>query len=126
MGKDVLPRDFPDWRTSTREDAAYAFGYYLITRCKDEALKGTENQMKEVRNLLETAVDKALHNVMMMLEGYGEMNCGPNHDFELELNVCIKDKSGNDVKKIPISPCLLDLQIGYWKWSQDRNFRSGN
>ena len=35
------PRDFEDWRRDDydrAEDAAYAFGFHLITHCRDEAL----------------------------------------------------------------------------------------
>ena len=58
------------------------------------------------------------HNVMDLLEGFWRTEAGPNHTAEFALSVCVKDASqdGKVGERINISPCLLDLPIGYWKW----------
>jgi hypothetical protein len=35
----------------------------------------------------------------------------------------VLDESGEFVEAVDLSPCRLDLPIGYWKWAHDRAFR---
>jgi hypothetical protein len=69
------------------------------------------------RERAEKAIDTALHNVMDLLEGlFGPLNAGPHHRVEYVLGVAVQDQSGAEVERIELSPCKLDLPIGYWKW----------
>jgi hypothetical protein len=125
-----MPKPFEQWRTdkfNRAEDAAYTFGYHLIQHCRAEALKGVEaadvpKSAEEFREQVTTAVDTALHNVMDLLEGFWPTQAGPNHRVAYTLSVCVSDMSRTPVERINISPCLLDLPIGYWKW-KDGEFR---
>ena len=60
--------------------------------------------------------------MMDLLEGFWPTQSGPNHRVTYALSVCISDKNRNPVERIDISPCLLDLPIGYWKF-KDGEFR---
>jgi hypothetical protein len=83
-----------------------------------------ENATSEVRAAVETAVDIALHNVNDMLEeGFFELDAGPEHTVNLALVVRVRDTRGELIEEQEISPCKLDLPIGYWKWAKDREFR---
>jgi hypothetical protein len=77
----------------------------------------------EVQGAVEKAVDAALHNVCDMLEGFRELTAGPNHTISLALGVQVRDARNQLVETQEISPCKLDLPIGYWKWAKDREFR---
>jgi hypothetical protein len=128
-GKDdkAHPRPFPDWRAEPgdrEEDAAYTFGYHLIVHCRDEATATVPTDASpEVKAAVQKAVDTALHNVSDMLEGFWKLEAGAQHTVELALVVRVHDLGGNLVEALEISPCKLDLPIGYWKWAQDRAFR---
>lgn len=77
----TLPRPFSKWRTEPfdrAEDAAYAFGYHLIAKCRDEALLSLPAGEKVTRADVEKAVDVALHNVLDMVEGFWPLEVGPN------------------------------------------------
>ena len=124
-----MPRPYPEWRPDPgdrAEDAAYVFGYYLIQHCRDEALATLPpNASPEARSAAENAVDVALHNVCDLLEGFWPLDAGPGRPIQLALHVNVMDKSErHPIESIPISPAGLDLPIGYWKWAQDRMFRS--
>ena len=121
------PRPYGQWRkepVQRDEDAAYAFGYHLIVHCRDEAM-GTlpAGASKEMKAAVETAVDTALHNVNDMLEGFWKLETGRKHSVELALAVRVNDANGEVVETREISPCKLDLPIGYWKWARERKFR---
>lgn len=124
------PAPYEEWRTSPvdrAEDAAYTFGYHLMQHCRAEALKAVESDplptnVVEFETQIATAVDTALHNVADLLEGFFRTHAGPNHTTEYTLAVCVKDANSKEVERIEISPCLLDLPIGYWKW-RDGEFR---
>jgi hypothetical protein len=122
------PRPYAEWRTdpvAREEDAAYTFGYHLIIHCRDEAMATLPaDASPETRAAVEKAVDVALHNVNDMLEGFWNLEAGPDHSVELALVVRVVDSEGNMVESQEISPCKLDLPIGYWRWAQDRAFRS--
>ena len=130
MSVSKLPRPYEEWRAEQlhrAEDAAYTFGRDLMKHCYAEALEGLDSaelpkNREELRALLEKSVDAALHNVVDLLEGFWTMNAGPNHKVEYALAVCVKDAGGKLVERIDISPALLDLPIGYWKW-RDGEFR---
>ena len=77
----------------------------------------------ELKAAVENAVDTALHNVCDMLEGFWPLDAGPKHRISLALNVEVRDADNDVVETIAISPCKLDLPIGYWKWANDRQFR---
>ena len=121
------PRPFPEWRAEPydrKEDAAYTFGYHLIVHCRDEAMATLPaNAPPETKAAVEKAVDVALHNTNDMLEGFWKLEAGPQHSVEFALVVRVVDSDGNLVESQEISPCKLDLPIGYWKWAQDRKFR---
>lgn len=124
------PRQYEEWRADQfdrAEDAAYTFGCDLMKHCRAEALKDLDNaelprNPEELRSLVEKSVDTALHNLVDLLEGFWPMNAGPNHKVEHALAICVKDTSSKPLERIDISPALLDLPIGYWKW-RDGEFR---
>ncbi|HEY1546591.1 MAG TPA: hypothetical protein VGG28_02160 [Kofleriaceae bacterium] len=123
----VLPRPFDQWRVDPLkrdEDAAHAFGHALIKHCRDEALKViTPSATEADRTSAVKAVDTALHNVCDLLEGFWRLDVDPGHHVELALQVRVLNNAGDVVETREISPCKLDLPIGYWKWAQDREFR---
>jgi hypothetical protein len=127
MSEPNTPRFFENWRTEPigrAEDAANTFGYDLMLHCRAEALKATGAASlpatdTEFHAHVAAAVDVALHNVMDLLEGFWRTQAGPNHTVEYALAVCVKADGQAPVERIDISPCLLDLPIGYWKWKED-------
>lgn len=122
----VPPRVYPDWRAGSdrAEDAAHLFGYYLMLHCREEALATLPaNATAKTKTTVEKAVDTALHNVCDMLEGFWRLEAGPNHTILLALGVQVLDAENEAVERHEISPCKLDLPIGYWKWAQEREFR---
>jgi hypothetical protein len=127
MKKDSLPRNYQNWRTSESdraEDAAYLFGYYLIQHCRDEAIATVaDDASSDVKAAVEKAVDVALHNVCDLLEGFWKLRAGPKNTISLVLAVQVRDSTNEVMESVEISPCKLDLPIGYWKWAQDREFR---
>ena len=126
MSQPAFPRTYPEWRTDPAdrpEDAAYAFGHDLIRRCRQEALATVPaDATAACRVTVEAAVDTALHNVLDLLEGFWRNESGPDHTLEYALAVCVRNAAGEVVERVDISPCLLDLPIGYWKW-RDGGFR---
>jgi hypothetical protein len=124
MPESQTPRPYEQWRTvaiDRAEDAAYTFGYHLIQHCRSEALKKTESapvpaSTEEFQKHVAAAVDKALHNVMDLLEGFWPTQAGPNYRVAYALSVCISEMNQTPVERIDISPSLLDLPIGYWKF----------
>jgi hypothetical protein len=119
MNQDSGPRFYPDWREDAidrAEDAAYLFGYYLILHCRAEALKKAADASPETRQAVEEAVDLALHNAMDLLEGFWKTPAGEDCTAEFALQVNIRDKDRKMVESQAISPCKLDLPIGYWVW----------
>jgi hypothetical protein len=127
MDVNAHPRPFPEWHAGAgdrAEDAAYTFGYHLITRCRDEAMATLPaDASPELKAAVEKAVDTALHNVTDLLEGFWNLDAGPQHTVELALAVRVYDSAGNLVETQEVSPSKLDLPIGYWKWAQRREFR---
>jgi hypothetical protein len=130
MSDASTPKPYGEWRTKPidrAEDAAYTFGYYLMLHCRAEALKkagasAMPSSREEFDASVSEAVDTALHNVADLLEGFWRTETGPNHQVEFALAVRVTDADGKDIESINISPCLLDLPIGYWKW-KDGEFR---
>jgi hypothetical protein len=126
MTKLPTPKPYEQWRTDPverAEDAAYIFGYDLIRYCRDEAVKSGHpanlpKSEEELREVIARAVDVALHNVMDLLEGFFPMDAGPNHEVSYALSVCVADTDRKEKERIAISPCLLDLPVGYWKWKE--------
>ena len=124
------PRPYDQWRTKPTdraEDAAYVFGRDLMRYCRAEALKTADptklpKSVEEFQGQIASAVDVALHNVVDLLEGFFPMDAGPNHKMSYALSVCVTDVKGDERERIDISPSLVDLQIGYWKW-KDGEFR---
>jgi hypothetical protein len=98
--------------------------YYLIVHCRDEALKviPASATVAARANAVE-AVDTALHNVCDMLEGFWRLDIDPAHRIELAMQVRVRDESGDVVETREISPCKLDLPIGYWKWARERELQ---
>jgi hypothetical protein len=127
METEVSPRNYSQWRTGQfdrSEDAAYLFGYYLIQHCRDEAMATLPvSAPQDVKAAVEKAVDEALHNVCDMLEGFWRLDAGPSHQISLALGVQVRDAQNEVVETQEISPCKLDLPIGYWKWARERQFR---
>jgi hypothetical protein len=123
----IPPRSYPEWRTGKfdrPEDAAYSFGYHLILHCREEAMATLPaDASPELAAAVEKAVDAALHNVCDMLEGFWPLEAGPNHRISLALGVQVRDSENQVIEMQEISPCKLDLPIGYWKWAQERAFR---
>lgn len=123
----LMPRPYGEWRKDAidrAEDAAYTFGYHLITLCRDEAMASLPpNASAEMNAAVNTAVDVALHNVADMLEGFWRLEAGAENAVELVLGVRVVDADGDEVETVEISPCKLDLPIGYWKWAEDREFQ---
>jgi hypothetical protein len=130
MSDTNTPRPYEQWRAKAgdrEEDAAYTFGYYLMQHCRAEALKQVQSApilmtRKQCQKQVEAAVDIALHNVMDLLEGFWRTEAGPQHTAEFALSVRVMDASKKEVERLDISPCSLDLPIGYWKW-KDGGFR---
>lgn len=127
MTDNSTPRQYPDWQSDIydrRDDAAYTFGYHLIKHCRTEAINSLPKDLNaDQHEKAVKAVDIALHNVMDMLEGFWPLPSGDKHNVEYELQVVVKDNDKKEVERISISPALMDLPIGYWKWSQDNEFR---
>jgi len=127
MPNPKIPIPYEVWRTNPTdrgEDAANTFGHYLMLHCRAEALKTVESAPlpttdAQFKAHVAAAVDVALHNVMDLLEGFWRTDAGPNHTVEYALAVCVKAGGHTPVERIDISPCLLDLPIGYWKWKED-------
>jgi hypothetical protein len=130
MPESNTPRPYEQWRAASfdrAEDAAYTFGYHLMAHCRAEALKVTDSAVvpasaEEFRIQVAAAVDKALHNVMDLFEGFWPTQSGPNHRVAYALSVCISDMDRKPIERIDISPNFLDLPIGYWKF-KDSEFR---
>jgi hypothetical protein len=130
MNHSDIPRPFEEWRTGKfdrAEDAAYTFGYHLMQHCRAEALKNVETaevpkSAEEYREQIAAAVDRALHNVMDLLEGFWVTQAGSSHQVAYTLSVRVSDMRRKPIERIDISPGLLDLSIGYWKW-KDGEFR---
>ena len=130
MSDKSTPRPYEQWSTKAaerEEDAAYTFAFYLMKHCRAEALKQVQSApmlvtRKQLQKQVEEAVDTALHNVMDLLEGYWPLEAGPNHRAAFALSVCVSDTGRKPVERIDISPCRIDLPIGYWKW-KDGEFR---
>ena len=122
-----LPRYYPNWRTNESdraEDAAYMFGYYLMMHCRDEAMATLPaDASPDVKAAVEEAADAALHNLCDMLEGFWVLKAGANNRISLALGIQVRDAENVLVETVEISPCKLDLPIGYWKWARDRAFR---
>jgi|SRR5215472_1419381 len=120
------PEDYPAWRTNAAdraEDAAYMFGYHLILHCRDEAIaRMPPDATADTKAAIESAVDIALHNMMDMLEGFWPLRSG-SYSLEYVLQVRVRDASGKAVESLDLSPCKLDLPIGYWKWAHERTFK---
>jgi len=127
MSNPKIPRPYENWRTAPgdrAEDAANTFGHYLMLHCRAEGLKVTKSASlpatdDEFHTHVAAAVDEALHNVMDLLEGFWRTPAGPNHTVEFALAVCVKSNARIPIERIEISPCLLDLPIGYWGWKED-------
>jgi hypothetical protein len=124
MSSSDTPKAYEEWRTAPidrAEDAAYTFGYHLIQHCRNDALKDIatsplHKSAEELQAQVTTAVDTALHSVMDLLEGFWPTQAGPNHRVAYALAVCVSDLRRAPVERIDISPCLVDLPIGYWKF----------
>lgn len=120
------PRSYREWRKQLldrEEDAAYLFGYYLIMHCREEATATLPTDAPpDVKAAVEKAVDTALHNVCDMLEGFWKLEAGPDHTISLALGVQVRNAQNQVLETQEISPCKLDLPIGYWKWANDREF----
>ena len=127
MKNSSIPKSYEQWRTETynrEEDAAHAFGYHLILHCRDEALSEIPLDTDEdTRKIIEDRVDTALHNVVDMLEGFWKLDSGSNYTIERALQVRVKNSDDELMESVEISPCKVDLPIGYWGWAQDRKFR---
>jgi len=124
------PKPYDQWRINPidrAEDAAYVFGRDLMRYCRVEALKSADpaklpKSAEEFREQIAASVDVALHNVVDLLEGFFPMDAGIDHKVSYALSVCVRDAKGEEKERIAISPSLLDLPIGYWKW-KDGEFR---
>jgi hypothetical protein len=107
------------WRkdeTDREEDAANLFSLYLIRHCRTVAIKSvSDSSDTETKEAVEKAVDLALHNVMDLLEGFWPLSAGNDlrAEFELRVNVF---KENALIESQSISPCKIDLLIGYWSW----------
>ena len=77
----------------------------------------------ETQAAVEKAVDTALHNVCDLLEGFWRLEAGPDRSISLALGIQVRDAQNQVIETQEISPCKLDLPIGYWKWAKDREFR---
>ncbi|MBS2025693.1 MAG: hypothetical protein JST92_25110 [Deltaproteobacteria bacterium] len=121
------PTPYEDWRkdpVSRAEDAASNFGHYLMACCRAGALKKIASlpapaTKAEFDAALAQAVDAALFNVTDLLEGFWPTRAGPKHRTEFELAIRVTDEGGNVIERIEVSPCMLDLPIGFWRWKED-------
>ena len=121
------PRPYREWRRGPyrAEDAANTLGYCLIRFCREKAMKRAAEKLASGAGpaaASEEAIDIALHNILNLLEGFWEINSGPDHTVDFALIVRILNSEQQVVEDIEISPSLLDLPIGYWKW-RDGGFR---
>jgi hypothetical protein len=123
----TTPIPYEEWRkepVDRAEDAASNFGFYLMVHCRAEALKKVSTRSapvskEELDAIVTEAVDTALHNVADLLEGFWITHAGPKHRTEFSLAVRVKDENRQIVERIDVSPCLIDLPIGYWGWVED-------
>jgi hypothetical protein len=115
--KERSPIAYEQWRRDKyqrAEDAAYCFGYYLIKHCRDEVLTNALKSAKpETRQIVEEAVDEALHNVMDLIEEFYSTEAGPNHNITFRLKAEISEKRGGEVvEEFEIAPGLDLLVTG--------------
>lgn len=95
-----------------------------MLHCRDEAMESLPaDTPSAVTSAVKNSVDTALHNVCDMLEGFWPPDAGPNHRISFALNVQVRNAENEVIEIVEISPCRLDLPIGYWKWAKDREFR---
>jgi hypothetical protein len=121
------PVSYEEWRKEPidrAEDAAANFGFYLMSHCRAEALrKMTARALPATKAEFDAAVtdavDAALHNAVDLLEGFWITHAGEKHRTEFALTIRVKNESRQVVESIEVSPCLVDLPIGYWTWKQD-------
>lgn len=127
MSDPATPRRYSDWRPEPgdrAEDAAHAFGFELMRRCRSEALAGLPVDLEPTaREAAQNAVDVALHNVLDLLEGYWRIDSGEGYQLDFALQVDVRDDTGSVVETQRISPSRLDLPIGYWVWAKEGEFR---
>jgi hypothetical protein len=127
MESNKKPRQFNEWRNNQfdrAEDAAYTFGSHLIKYCRDDVMQELPAETSEAeKEKIKSAIHHSLHNVMDLLEGFWRLDSGEEYSIEYVLQVVVKDNNRKEVEKIDISPCKLDLPIGFWKWAEDGEFR---
>ncbi|WP_218938705.1 hypothetical protein [Oleiharenicola lentus] len=95
-----------------------------MMHCRAEALKKVASSSApatkaELDAVVADAVDTALHNVADLLEGFWITHAGAKHRTEFALAVRVKDEEGKIIERIDVSPCLVDLPIGYWSWKDN-------
>ncbi len=125
-------KPYAQWRSGKQyrgEDAATCFGYYLIQHCRNDILQQAvkfATSPDEVARTIHT-VDSVLFNVIDLLEGAWMLPIDKEHQIELALHVLVRALPNHTstteavIEDIPISPCELDLPIGFHKWLDDFN-----
>ena len=102
------PRNYDEWCTDEfkrRDDAAYLFGYYLVSHCRDEAIASiSENASPDVKAAVNKAIDIALHNVCDLLEGFWPIEAGSDKRVSLALGVQVRNEANDVIETIEISP----------------------
>jgi hypothetical protein len=127
MEESIQPRPFNQWRSDKfdrQEDAACTFGNHLIKYCRDEVMQKLPAETTAIeREKIREAIHATLHNVMDMLEGFWNLDAGTDNSVEYALQVIVKNPDDQEVERVEISPCKVDLPIGFWKWAEDGEFR---
>ncbi len=89
------PRSYHEWRSEPNgrwRDAFHTFGHLLMTHARDDALQQLpETTGAEARDIAAKAVNDALYNVMMILEGVAGVQIGGDRSLEFALVARVRE-----------------------------------
>lgn len=90
------PRPYPEWRTDPIgrwRDAFHTFGHLWFSHARDQALQTVPiTASAETKALAAKAVDAALYNTLMILEGVVGAGAGAGHVLEFALIARVREK----------------------------------
>ena len=96
IGFMIEPRSYPEWRNDRVgrwRDAFHAFGHLWFSHARDKALQTIPASTSgETRALVVKAVDTALYNTMMILDGVVVGQADAEHRVEFALIARVREK----------------------------------